>query len=76
MSVLPPPMITRQYLIPLDAWFSMIIYPSLDVKNKAQDNKKIRGLIEQIKKNETPGCPKAECENDPVEVDLDACRHF
>jgi hypothetical protein len=38
------------YLIPLDCWFSMIIYPSLSVKNEAQESDEIRNLIKEIKK--------------------------
>jgi len=65
-----------EFLIPLDAWFSLIIYPSLQVKNKAQNDEKIRNLISDIKKKDIPGCTKDEKSNYPIEVNLDACRNF
>lgn len=68
--------IKPEYLIPLDAWFSMIIYPSLEVKNKAQDNNHIQKLIKKVKSKYTPGCPSSEYKNFPIELNLDACRNF
>lgn len=68
--------IKPEYIIPLDAWFSMIIYPSLEVKNEAQRNDKIKELIKQIKDKNTPGCTAEEKKNYPIGVDLDACRNF
>jgi hypothetical protein len=65
-----------EYLIPLDAWFSMIIYPNLEVKNRAQKCEYIRSLINKIKDKETRPCPPAERDNAPIEVDLDACSNF
>lgn len=66
-----------QYLIPLDGWFSMIIYPSLDVKNEAQQNESngIKEQIKRIKKLNDHG-NKVERGNWPIEVDLDSCRNF
>ncbi len=64
------------YLIPLDAWFSMIIYPNLTVKNKAKEDKEIQELIKTIKAKRTLGCTPDEQENYPIEVDLDACKNF
>jgi len=64
------------FLIPLDAWLSMIIYPSLQVKNKAQKDETIRNQILELKKKDTPGCTENEKSNYPIEVDLDACRNF
>lgn len=64
------------YLIPLDAWFSMIIYPNIRVKNRAKEDKEIQELIEMIKAKNTPGCPPDEHKNYPIEVDLSACRNF
>lgn len=65
-----------EYLIPLDAWFSMIIYPSLAVKIASDNDPEIRSLIKEIKKKSTPGCTSEECKNMPIESDLDACRNF
>jgi hypothetical protein len=66
-----------KYLIPLDGWFAMIIYPSLDVKNKAQRGKTniIQDEIERIKNLPDHG-NRVEDGNRPIEVDLDACRNF
>jgi len=66
-----------KYLIPLDGWFAMIIYPSLDVKKKAQQgtNNKIRAEIDRIKNLPDHG-NKVEGGNRPIEVNLDACRNF
>jgi len=67
-----------KYLIPLDGWFAMIIYPSLAVKNAAQWDTK-RGIVEQIRRIKTKAGDhgnNVEKGNWPIEVDLDACRHF
>lgn len=74
-----------KYLIPLNGWLAMIIYPSLDVKNKAQkyirEQNKENGKIE-YKLNDTQKEitrikeDRIEDGNWPIEVDLDACRNF
>jgi len=66
-----------KYLIPLNGWFAIIIYPSLDVKNKAQQGQsnKIQQEIQRIKSVQDRG-NKIEGGNLPIEVDLDACRNF
>lgn len=66
-----------KYLIPIDGWFAMIIYPSLDVKNKAQQGASnvIQTEIERIKNLPDHG-NSVEGGNWPIEVDLDACRNF
>ena len=79
-----------KYLIPLDCWLAMIIYPSLDVKNEAQkyikENKKNGEIkyklndtqkeIKRIKDLPNVEGKKIEGGNWPIEVDLDACRNF
>lgn len=68
-----------KYLIPLDGWFSMIIYPSLQVKNKAQQDSscQIKSIIENIKRDKKKDRGnQVEDRNWPIEVDLDACRNF
>ena len=73
-----------KYLIPLDGWFGMIIYPSLNVKNEAQQDNSlgIRGEIERIKeigKKENDirdHANRVEGGNWPIEMNLDACRNF
>ena len=66
-----------KYLIPLDGWFAMIIYPSLKSKNRAQQDENV-GIKEQIAriKNLQDRGNSVEGGNRPIEVDLDACRHF
>ena len=67
-----------KYLAPLDGWFALIIYPSLGVKNKAQqeDSARIRHEIARIKSNPNDHGNKVEGGNWPMEIDLDACRNF
>lgn len=72
-----------KYLIPLDGWFAMIIYPSLTVKNRAQWGDG-NGVVEQIRRiksnpdhgNDVEGLSNPVRGNWPIEMDLDACRHF
>ena len=71
-----------EYLIPIeDRWLSMIIYPSLAVKVKAERDKEIRNLLEKIKPtkstNEFHNAPGPwEEYSKPIEIDIDACRNF
>ena len=66
-----------KYFLPLDAWLSIIIYPSPEVKNAARNNSEIKNLIQQVKDTKPlTGCPQYECNMWPIEVDLDACSHF
>jgi hypothetical protein len=72
-----------KYLVPLDGWFAMIIYPSGLVKNDAQWNNKY-GISEQIRTiksksdhgNRVEGLTNPMRGNWPFEIDLDSCRHF
>lgn len=66
-----------RYLIPLDGWLAMIIYPSLEVKNKAQQDcsNGIKNEIIRIKSLNDHG-NIVEVGNWPIELDLDACRNF
>ncbi|GAG04366.1 unnamed protein product, partial [marine sediment metagenome] len=65
-----------EYLIRLDRWFAMIIYPSLKVKVKSEACSKIRGLIEEIKPTLKKGEKPGEKHSKPIELNLDACRNF
>ena len=70
-----------QYLLKLDKWFSIIIYPSLAVKVAAESDDYIRKHIEDIKpKLSTSGNPGSsaafEKYSKPFEINLDACRNF
>jgi hypothetical protein len=72
-----------KYLIPLDGWFAIIIYPCLSIKNRAQWETEL-GIIDQIKRiksvadhgNQVEGKPGPSTGNWPIEVDLDATMHF
>jgi hypothetical protein len=66
-----------RYLLPLDGWLSMIIYPSLATKNYAQQDSAsgIRDEITRIKRSRDHG-NDVEGGNWPVEVNLSACQHF
>jgi hypothetical protein len=67
-----------EYLIPLDKWFTMIIYPSHDIKDKAQNELqgKMRDLINEIKKRPNNGRITVESSDWPIELYLDACSNF
>jgi hypothetical protein len=74
-----------KYLIPVDGWFSMIIYPTLLAKNLAPweqgAGSRIRDQIRRIKLlhdrgNSVEGIFHSPPGNWPIEVDLNACRHF
>jgi hypothetical protein len=67
-----------KYLAPLNGWFAMVIYPSLDVKNMAQqvDGFGTKQEIHRIKNDPHDKANKVEHGNWPIEVDLDACRNF
>jgi hypothetical protein len=65
-----------KYLAPLNGWLALIIYPSVNVKNMAQQDLGIIDAIRRIKsKRDDPG-NRVEEGNWPIEIDLDACRNF
>jgi abortive phage resistance protein AbiGi (putative antitoxin) len=65
-----------RYLIPLDGWLALLIYPSLAIKNRAQDPRgEIIGLIRAIKERKDHA-HRIEGRNLPAEIDLDMCRNF
>ena len=67
-----------RYLAPFDGWFQVIIYPSLAVKNLAQqdNSERIQKEILRIKVNPEDHGNRVERGNWPMEMDLDACRNF
>ena len=67
-----------RYLAPLDGWFALIIYPSLGVKNKAQQegSARIREELARIKSDPKDHGNRVEGGSWPMEIDLDACRNF
>jgi len=78
--------IKPKFLIPVkDRWFAMIIYPSIEVKVRAQSDSEIKDLINSFKKpyaseinKNVPVRNPASLEpyNYPIEIDLDTCRNF
>lgn len=66
-----------KYLVPLDGWLSLIIYPTHWVKNvcKQEFPSEVDELVRKIKMS-VPGKEYIEGGNWPIEVDLDACRNF
>jgi len=63
------------YLISLDPWLGIIIYPNLKTKKKAVDDDETRLLLKQISNRPTvTGCPERGCM--PIELDLGACKQF
>jgi hypothetical protein len=77
-SLLPAEQDKLKYLIPLDGWLGLIIYPSLDVKNAAQQGSdpSIKSEVERIKSDPRDHANRVEQGNWPIETDLDACRNF
>lgn len=67
-----------KYLAPLDGWLGVLIYPSLEVKNMAQQMGEcgIKQDIHRIKSNAADHGNQVERNNWPIEVNLDACRNF
>jgi hypothetical protein len=65
------------YLLPLDAWFSMIIYPLPEIKIAAGESDEIRELIRKVKETTFVGNPPPyEKKMWPIELDLAVCRNF
>jgi len=74
-----------EYLAPVDEWFALIIYPNLQIKNKAFNDTELRTLLSELKnKNKltgkTPiraeGIPKEEVVNFPAEIDIGAIKNY
>lgn len=67
-----------RYLVPLDGWLAVIIYPSVSLKNRARkavNDPRIRDAIQRIK--DLPDrANRVEGGQWPVEMDLDLCRNF
>jgi hypothetical protein len=66
-----------RYLVPVDGWLALIIYPTIWIKNEAQSTgSPIPSLLKQIKTNPADHANKVERGNYPVEIDLDLCRNL
>ena len=75
-SLAPQEQLKLQYLVPLDGWLAAIIYPSIPIKNKAQeDGSEVQMLIRRIARTRDHA-HDVEGDNLPAELDLDLCRHF
>jgi hypothetical protein len=78
-SLTPEQQKKLKYLLPLDGWFSAIIYPSLRVKNPVQWNNGLgTGIADEIKriKLKSDHGNRVEQGNWPIEIDLDSCRQL
>jgi hypothetical protein len=67
-----------KYLVPLDGWFQMIVYPSIGIKNRAQQDES-EGIVREIKRIKSlrrDHGNAVERGNWPIELNLDACRNF
>jgi hypothetical protein len=66
------------YLIPLDGWFSMIIYPSSTVRIRTQQNSAptIGDAIRRIKSDPSDHGNRAVGGSWPIEATVGDCRHF
>ena len=63
------------YLIPLDPWLAIIIYPNLQVKDMAINDSGIRKLLKDISCRATiTGCPETSLV--PIELNVQACKNF
>jgi len=75
-SLSPPERTKLRYLVPVDGWLAAIIYPSIRIKNKAQeDGSEVQKLIRRIAKSRDHA-HAVEGDNLPAEFDLDLCSHF
>jgi hypothetical protein len=64
------------YLVPLDGWLAAIIYPSLSIKNDAQqEGSEVQRLLRRIARADDHA-HRVEGDNFPLELDLDLCRNF
>lgn len=78
--------IKPNFTIPIkDRWLAMIIYPSIEVKVRAQSDSEIKDLINSCKNCFVPSPNNNiivrnpafwEPYNSPIEIDLDTCRNF
>ncbi len=68
------------YLIPVDEWLALIIYPNLQIKNESfKKDGKIRDLLGRLKSGQEvfgEGLPGGEIVNFPSEFSIGAIRNF
>ena len=74
-----------EYLVPVDEWLALIIYPNLQIKNASLDDIEIRDLLANLKSKEklksrsliqAEGIPDTEVINFPAEIDIGAIKNF
>lgn len=77
-SLTEPEQKKLRYLVPVDGWLSMIIYPSFWIKNmvKSDPAGEVDAEIRRIKEKRPDEGNECEEGNWPIEVDLPAIRHF
>ncbi len=65
-----------EFLIPLDCWLGIIIYPNLNVKKMAVRSRRVRGLIKNV--SQRPPLLSGDVERGcmPIEMNLQACNNF
>lgn len=68
--------IKPKYLIPIDPWLSLIVYPNLQVKDAATKDKEIIKLLKNVSKNQRFRIYKPEQENKIVQMDIGMIRNF
>lgn len=77
--------IKPEYLVPVDEWLALIIYPNLQIKNEAMGNAEIRKLLSELKNREkldkkdlvrAEDIVDTEIINFPAEIDIGAIKNF
>jgi len=68
------------YLVPIDEWLSLIIYPNLQIKNASIKDAEIRHLLTCLKCEDkknvlAEGIPRTEISNFPIEVDFGSLKN-
>lgn len=68
------------YLVPVDEWLALIIYPNLQIKNMAMESSTIRTLLNNLKNKQAhvigEGLPPNERTNFPIEMSIGSITHF
>ena len=74
-----------EYLTPLDEWTALIVYPNLQIKNAAYENREIRSELKKLKSADkalkpgltvAEGCPVNEIANQVMEIDIGAINNL
>jgi len=77
--------IKPEYIVPVDEWLALIIYPNLQIKNASMHDPEIRALLSCLKSQEkfkkrnlilAEGIPDGEIVNFPAEIAMGAIKNF